>query len=127
MDSHPEAHAPLPGHVAAVDLGSNSFHMLVARPTADGGFVVVDRLKEQVRQSWEADSGRAPGLNALNDNLKQIALGRQGAPLLGSPRAGLPGHPPRPRGPCAPRPRAPARLAKCQRSPPAHCPARSAH
>jgi exopolyphosphatase/guanosine-5'-triphosphate,3'-diphosphate pyrophosphatase len=49
MDSHPEAHAPLPGHVAAVDLGSNSFHMLVARPTADGGFVVVDRLKEQVR------------------------------------------------------------------------------
>jgi hypothetical protein len=86
-----------------------------------------ERLKEQVRQSWEADSGRAPGLNALNDNLKQIALGRQGAPLLGSPRAGLPGHPPRPRGPCAPRPRAPARLAKCQRSPPAHCPARSAH
>ena len=41
-----------------------------------------------------------------------------GAPLLGSPRAGLPGHPPRPRGPCAPRPRAPVRLAKCPRAPP---------
>ena len=34
--------------VAAVDLGSNSFHMIVARPR-DGHFRVLDRLREMVR------------------------------------------------------------------------------
>ena len=38
----------LPNFVAAVDLGSNSFHMVVAR-TEDGVPVVVDRLREMVR------------------------------------------------------------------------------
>ena len=35
--------------LAAVDLGSNSFHMILARPTEGDGFVVVDRVMEQVR------------------------------------------------------------------------------
>lgn len=35
-------------HVAAVDLGSNSFHMLVARPQGRE-MVVIDRLRESVR------------------------------------------------------------------------------
>lgn len=39
---------PLPETVAAVDLGSNSFHMIVAR-IADGDLQVIDRLKEMVR------------------------------------------------------------------------------
>ncbi|MEO0424885.1 MAG: Ppx/GppA phosphatase family protein [Pseudomonadota bacterium] len=34
--------------LAAVDLGSNSFHMLVVRQV-DGGFAVIDRLREMVR------------------------------------------------------------------------------
>ncbi|MEO0971605.1 MAG: Ppx/GppA phosphatase family protein [Pseudomonadota bacterium] len=34
--------------LAAVDLGSNSFHMLVVRQV-DGGFAVLDRLREMVR------------------------------------------------------------------------------
>ena len=38
---------PYPSEVAAVDLGSNSFHMVVARVSADGHLVVVDRLKEE--------------------------------------------------------------------------------
>lgn len=38
----------LPETVAAVDLGSNSFHMIVARVT-DGDLQVIDRLKEMVR------------------------------------------------------------------------------
>ncbi|HYN77472.1 MAG TPA: Ppx/GppA phosphatase family protein [Lamprocystis sp. (in: g-proteobacteria)] len=38
----------LPDTVAAVDLGSNSFHMIVAR-TGDGHMQVIDRLKEPVR------------------------------------------------------------------------------
>jgi exopolyphosphatase/guanosine-5'-triphosphate,3'-diphosphate pyrophosphatase len=37
------------GVMAAVDLGSNSFHMLVVRQAADGHFVVLDRLREMVR------------------------------------------------------------------------------
>lgn len=35
--------------VAAVDLGSNSFHMIVARAGADGAPNIVDRLREPVR------------------------------------------------------------------------------
>lgn len=34
---------------AALDLGSNSFHLLIARREASGALVVVDRLKEMVR------------------------------------------------------------------------------
>ena len=39
---------PTPETVAAIDLGSNSFHMIVAR-ISDGDLKVVDRLKEMVR------------------------------------------------------------------------------
>jgi exopolyphosphatase/guanosine-5'-triphosphate,3'-diphosphate pyrophosphatase len=35
--------------VAAIDIGTNSFHLLVARPTANGRFEVLDREKEVVR------------------------------------------------------------------------------
>ena len=42
------AAAPLPETVAAIDLGSNSFHMIVAR-IDDGHIQVIDRLKEMVR------------------------------------------------------------------------------
>ncbi len=38
-----------PRQFAALDLGSNSFHMVVAQETADGQLIVVDRLKENVR------------------------------------------------------------------------------
>lgn len=34
---------------AAVDLGSNSFHLLIARREAGGALVIVDRLREMVR------------------------------------------------------------------------------
>jgi exopolyphosphatase/guanosine-5'-triphosphate,3'-diphosphate pyrophosphatase len=44
----PAAAAPLPQTVAAIDLGSNSFHMIVAR-VDDGHIQVIDRLKEMVR------------------------------------------------------------------------------
>jgi exopolyphosphatase/guanosine-5'-triphosphate,3'-diphosphate pyrophosphatase len=40
--------AKLPESVAAVDLGSNSFHMLVAR-TGSGAPIVVDRIREMVQ------------------------------------------------------------------------------
>lgn len=42
MTSHTDTYA-------AVDLGSNSFHMVIARREPDGSMVVIDRLKEMVR------------------------------------------------------------------------------
>jgi len=44
----PGVEASPPDTVATVDLGSNSFHMIVAR-IADGDLQVIDRLKEMVR------------------------------------------------------------------------------
>jgi len=46
--SAPIASAAIPQTVAAVDLGSNSFHMIVAR-IDEGHLQVIDRLKEMVR------------------------------------------------------------------------------
>src|SRR5690606_28507051 len=42
------ARSPIPEVIAAVDLGSNSFHMVVARFT-HGQLVILDRLREMVR------------------------------------------------------------------------------
>ena len=49
--------ASLPETIAAVDLGSNSFHMIVARPQ-DGELLVVDRLREMVRMAAGLDTRR---------------------------------------------------------------------
>ncbi|BBA32294.1 Ppx/GppA phosphatase [Methylocaldum marinum] len=57
-----------PDHVAAVDLGSNSFHMVVAKLRA-GELIIVDRLREMVRLG--------AGLNAqrhLTPDAQQRAL-----------------------------------------------------
>lgn len=43
---------------AAVDLGSNSFHMVIARRESDGSMVVIDRLKEMVRLAAGLDDER---------------------------------------------------------------------
>lgn len=51
----PYSHAP--EMVAAVDLGSNSFHMVVAR-VAEGRVQMVDRLKEMVRLGAGLDESR---------------------------------------------------------------------
>ena len=40
---------PASAPIAAVDIGTNSFHLVVARPTADHRFEVIDREKEMVR------------------------------------------------------------------------------
>src|SRR5258706_3820241 len=48
----------VPDVLAAVDLGSNSFHMVVARHS-DGQLVILDRLREMVRLAGGlSDSGR---------------------------------------------------------------------
>ncbi len=71
-----------PETLAAIDLGSNSFHMIVARPL-EGDFQVIDRLKEMVRL--------AEGLTADEDLTPEVAaralacLERFGQRLRGMP------------------------------------------
>lgn len=50
--------ASLSRHIAAIDLGSNSFHMIIAR-WDDGQLILLDRLREPVRLGWglEVDGG----------------------------------------------------------------------
>ncbi len=49
--------------IAAVDLGSNSIHMVIVEVTASGGFEVVDREKEMVRLgAGTLSSGRLPAV-----------------------------------------------------------------
>ncbi|MES9966947.1 MAG: exopolyphosphatase, partial [Sedimenticola sp.] len=43
--------------VAAIDLGSNSFHMIVVRVT-DGDFQVIDKLREMVRLGAGLDENK---------------------------------------------------------------------
>lgn len=57
MSLSPEAAAEAAETVAAVDLGSNSFHMVVARATGSE-LHVVDRLKESVRLAAGLDEER---------------------------------------------------------------------
>ena len=71
-----------PEALAAIDLGSNSFHMIVARPL-EGDFQVIDRLKEMVRL--------AEGLTADKDLTPEVVaralacLERFGQRLRGMP------------------------------------------
>ncbi len=58
-----------PEMIAAVDLGSNSFHMVVARVDPAGNISIIDQLKEMVRLRGGLDAK----LN-LNDEVAQRAL-----------------------------------------------------
>jgi exopolyphosphatase/guanosine-5'-triphosphate,3'-diphosphate pyrophosphatase len=72
--------------LAALDLGTNSFHLVVARTRPDGGFEIVDREKEPVRLGSGAGDMKTltpaaveRGLAALG-RMKAIAA-RHGAPI----------------------------------------------
>jgi exopolyphosphatase/guanosine-5'-triphosphate,3'-diphosphate pyrophosphatase len=58
----------IPFNVAAVDLGSNSFHMIICS-LKDGKLQTIDRLKEMVRLAAGMDSDRY-----LNDEIQEKAL-----------------------------------------------------
>ena len=59
---------PLSQHLAAVDLGSNSFHMVVAR-IDDGHVKIIDRIKEMVRLGGGLDEN-----NNLSEEAQERAL-----------------------------------------------------
>jgi len=54
-------------HIAAVDMGTNSFHMIIAKAEAHGAFHIVDRMKHWVRLG--------DGVNARG-RLSEEAIGR---------------------------------------------------
>ncbi|MCW9025404.1 MAG: exopolyphosphatase [Gammaproteobacteria bacterium] len=58
----------MPDTIAAIDLGSNSFHMLVAKPT-DDGFMVIDSDKEMVRLAAGLQKDRS-----ISEEVTQRAL-----------------------------------------------------
>jgi exopolyphosphatase/guanosine-5'-triphosphate,3'-diphosphate pyrophosphatase len=60
--------------LAAVDLGSNSFHLIVAQ-VMDGRIQVVDRMKEMVRLAAGLDEGNwlsGPVMEHAVDTLKRF-------------------------------------------------------
>ncbi|MEM7052383.1 MAG: Ppx/GppA phosphatase family protein [Acidobacteriota bacterium] len=60
--------------IAAIDVGSNSIHMVIADPEPGGGFVVVDREKEMVRLGRSAlSSGGRLSKKAFADGLEALA------------------------------------------------------
>jgi exopolyphosphatase/guanosine-5'-triphosphate,3'-diphosphate pyrophosphatase len=59
--------------LAAIDLGSNSFHMLVAR-VVDGRLQVIDRLKERVRLAEGIDENKNLSEEAIQRGLDCLSL-----------------------------------------------------
>ena len=56
----------LPETVAAIDLGSNSFHMIVARLEESGTLSIIDRLRENVRLGGGLDKNGIINESAQN-------------------------------------------------------------
>ncbi|HSH42389.1 MAG TPA: exopolyphosphatase [Arenicellales bacterium] len=75
-----------PETIAAVDLGSNSFHLVVARPRG-GELVVVDRLRESVRLGAGLDADKLLSEQAQADAL--ACLERFGQRLRNLPRGSV--------------------------------------
>ena len=76
----PEPAQAVPGQLAAVDLGSNSFHLVVAE-VAGGHLDVVDRLREPVRLAAGLDDGKRLRRDAIERAL--ACLRRFGQRLRG--------------------------------------------
>lgn len=77
----------VPESVAAIDLGSNSFHMVVASVLPDGQLRIVDRLKDMVRLAGGLDED-----NRLSEEAQSRAiqcLQRFGERIRGFPRGSV--------------------------------------
>jgi exopolyphosphatase/guanosine-5'-triphosphate,3'-diphosphate pyrophosphatase len=77
---------PVPEYAAAVDLGSNSFHMIVAR-LSDGQVHVQDRMREMVRLAAGLDKNKNLSKDAMDRALD--CLERFGQRLRNMPRGSV--------------------------------------
>jgi exopolyphosphatase/guanosine-5'-triphosphate,3'-diphosphate pyrophosphatase len=69
-------------HVAAIDIGSNSIHMVIARIDADGHFTLLDRAKEPVRLGKGTLQSRALSAQAMHAGLQALATFKRLAEVL---------------------------------------------
>lgn len=66
-------HTPRPQEFAAVDLGSNSFHMVIAR-VVDGAMQIIGRLKQRVHLADGLDTDNRLSEEAIERGLSCLAL-----------------------------------------------------
>ncbi len=64
---------PRPEEFAAVDLGSNSFHMVIAR-VVDGAMQIIGRLKQRVHLADGLDSNNMLSEEAIERGLACLSL-----------------------------------------------------
>jgi exopolyphosphatase/guanosine-5'-triphosphate,3'-diphosphate pyrophosphatase len=62
--------------IAAIDVGSNSIHMVVAQLEADGRFQVLDRAKEMVRLARRTLASGALSAEAMNAGIRTLGAFR---------------------------------------------------
>ena len=62
--------------VAAIDIGSNSIHMVVAQVESDGRFHVLDRAKEMVRLGQRTLSSGRLSVEAMNAGIRALSVFR---------------------------------------------------
>ncbi|GMQ96659.1 MAG: exopolyphosphatase [Gammaproteobacteria bacterium] len=72
MSAVPESEIQSASDIAAVDLGSNSFHLIVARPS-DDALHVVDRLRDMIRLGAGLDENRILSEQAMTRALDCLA------------------------------------------------------
>ncbi|HYN20736.1 MAG TPA: hypothetical protein VE078_07240, partial [Thermoanaerobaculia bacterium] len=75
-----------PGRLAAIDIGSNSIHMIVVAPEAGGGYRVLGREREMVRLGKSAHGRGALSESAMRDGLETIVKMTTLAHLKGAER-----------------------------------------
>src|SRR5262245_9055132 len=72
--------------IAAIDVGSNSIHMVVAQVESDGRFRVLDRAKERVRLGARTLSSGLLSDQAIDAGVKTLATFRTLAERQGAVR-----------------------------------------
>ncbi len=82
----PPPAAPPPGRLAAIDVGTNSIHMIVAEPEASGGYRVLGREREMVRLGRSALGDGALSETAVRDGLEALVKMTSLAALKGAER-----------------------------------------
>jgi len=71
-------------HIAAVDMGTNSFHMIIAETAALGTFRIVDRMKHWVRLGDGVDSRGHLDEAAINRMIESLTFFKQLAESYGA-------------------------------------------
>jgi exopolyphosphatase / guanosine-5'-triphosphate,3'-diphosphate pyrophosphatase len=76
-DDAPSASTPLRPRVAAIDVGSNSFHLLVVEAEPDGGLAVLEHTKEMVRFGEATLRDKVIPADAFDRGLRTLAAFKQ--------------------------------------------------